>query len=245
MSAPIPVFSPRPSAASTPKLRALVKFPGNLVGTTGIEVSKENGTWTVETDWNDFGAINAIPTSPTSFILTFDTATQAYVLCPSHLLGGAVAGIADVTLPGTYARQIGAWVPVVVPAITDDAPHDGFQYARQNGNWTVVTDAGAALITRVITNSFPVTVAATDSVIAFNQTTPTNVNVTLPAVAARNGLILSIEDIKGTAASNPIAILPNGSEKIDGLSSITLGNAFGFFTLRPYTGVGWKIINSA
>jgi hypothetical protein len=102
-----------------------------------------------------------------------------------------------------------------------------------------------SLITRVITNSLPVTVAATDSVIAFNQTVPTAVIANLPTVASRNGLILSIEDIKGTASGTPITIVPNGSEKIDGLSSIQLANAYGFFTLRPYTGVGWKIINSA
>jgi hypothetical protein len=119
MSAPIPVFSDRPKAAPTPKLRALVKYPGNIVGTTGIDVTKQHGTVTVETDWTDFGAISAIPTSPTSFILTFDTATGAYVLVPSHLLGGAASGIAD-------------------------APIDGTQYGRQSAGWTAIASSGGA-----------------------------------------------------------------------------------------------------
>lgn len=217
----LPIFTIKPKEVSTPRLEALVKFPGKVIGTTGIEVTKENGTYTFETDWTDFGSISAIPTSPTSYILTFDTATGVYVLVPSHLLGGAASGIAD-------------------------APTDGTLYARQNAAWVPVPPAGSdTSVTRIITASTDVTVAVGDGVIAFNQTVGTSVNVLLPSVTSRNGLILSVEDIKGTAAAHPITITPNGTEKIDGLSSIQLANAYGFFTLRPYTATGWKIINSA
>jgi hypothetical protein len=92
------------------KLRQSVTFPGNIMGGTGIEATKLHGTVTIDMQWNEFGTISAIPTSPTSNILTFDTATGAYVMVPSHLLGGAVAGIADVIPSGNYMRTPGNWV---------------------------------------------------------------------------------------------------------------------------------------
>jgi hypothetical protein len=86
MSASIPVFGERPKAVPTPKLRALVKFPGDVQATTGIEVTKANGIWTFETDWSNFGRL-AAPPSSSSYVLTYDTATGAYVLVPYNTLG--------------------------------------------------------------------------------------------------------------------------------------------------------------
>jgi hypothetical protein len=83
-----------------------------IKGGTGIDVTKTNGAATVDLDYSEFGAISAIPTSPTSYILTYDTLTLSYVLLPSHLLGGAVAGIADAPADGKiYGRQSATWVP--------------------------------------------------------------------------------------------------------------------------------------
>ena len=117
----------------TLKLKVLPAFPASINGGTGIDATKTNGAVTVDMDWSEFGTISAIPTSPTSNILTFDTATGAYVMVPSHLMGGAVSGIAD-------------------------APTDGNQYGRQNtgsGNtWTPVTSsfiqAGTGAVTRTM-----------------------------------------------------------------------------------------------
>jgi hypothetical protein len=122
------------------KLRQVVGFPGNIVGGTGIEATKLHGTVTVDMQWNEFGAIDAIPTSPTSYILTFDTATQAYVMVPSHLLGGAVAGIADAPNDGIqYGRQSGTWTATATGGGLTDAPSDGTQYGRKNAAWTAIT----------------------------------------------------------------------------------------------------------
>jgi hypothetical protein len=87
MSASIPTFSDRPKAAPTPKLRALVKYPGNIVGGTGIDVTKQHGTVTIDMDWSEFSTLSSAPTSPTNFVLTFDTATQTYVMVPASSYG--------------------------------------------------------------------------------------------------------------------------------------------------------------
>ena len=94
------------------KLKTLPAFPSTINGGAGIDVTRLNGALTVELDWSEFGAISAIPTSPTSYVLTYDTASGVYILVPSHLLGGASSGIADAPIDGTpYARESAAWVP--------------------------------------------------------------------------------------------------------------------------------------
>jgi hypothetical protein len=110
MSAPIPVFSERPKAVSTPKLRALVKFPGNVEATTGISVEKINGTWTFETDWSQFGTLTTFPTSPTNYVLTYDTLTQNYLLVPSAAVAGVIEAPANHIL---YGRKDNGWSQAV------------------------------------------------------------------------------------------------------------------------------------
>ena len=96
------------------KLKALLSYPANIIGGVGLTATKANGSLTLDYAWQEFGAISAIPTSPTSYILTYDTVTNAYVMVPSHLLGGAVAGIADANMDGIqYGRQSGQWTPVI------------------------------------------------------------------------------------------------------------------------------------
>ena len=95
------------------KIKVLPTFPAAVLGGVGLTATKANGSLTLDYAWQEFGAINAIPTSPTSYLLTYDTSTNAYVMVPSHLLGGAVAGIADAPIDGTlYGRQSGDWVNI-------------------------------------------------------------------------------------------------------------------------------------
>jgi len=95
MSASIPVFSDRPKAAPTPKLRALVKFPGNVDATTGLSVEKTNGTWTFELDYSEF-ALSAAPAPGTStYILSYDPVTGVYLLVPTQLVAGASEAYVD------------------------------------------------------------------------------------------------------------------------------------------------------
>ena len=101
------------------KLKAMVSYPANIIGGTGLTATKSNGSIVLDFAWQEFGAINAIPTSPTSYVLTYDTVTNAYVMVPSHLLGGGVSGIADAPNDGTlYGRQNAGWIniPGATPA---------------------------------------------------------------------------------------------------------------------------------
>jgi hypothetical protein len=96
------------------KLKALLTFPGTVIGGTGLTATKANGSITLDYAWQEFGQISAIPTQPTAMILTYDTATNAYVMVPSHLLGGAVAGISDAPVDtNTYGRLNAAWTKVL------------------------------------------------------------------------------------------------------------------------------------
>ena len=124
------------------KLKSIVSFPASIIGGVGIETTKANGNLTVDLDYSQFGEISAIPTSPTSMVLTYDTASEAYIMLPSHLLGGAVAGIADAPNDGVlYGRQSAAWASV---PITTDAPSDGNLYGRTNAAWAPFTLGGLA-----------------------------------------------------------------------------------------------------
>lgn len=67
------------------------------------------------------------------------------------------------------------------------------------------------------------------------------VTINLPAAAARNGLPLTIKDGTGNAAANPISVVPNGAETIDGLAPYPIDSNFAAVQLVPKPGVGYAI----
>jgi hypothetical protein len=75
------------------KLKTVVPvFPTNVSGGVGIEITRETGRVAVDMAWDEFPVDTDIPTSPTSNVLTFDTATEEYRMVPTLLLGGGVPG---------------------------------------------------------------------------------------------------------------------------------------------------------
>jgi hypothetical protein len=64
--------------------------------------------------------------------------------------------------------------------------------------------------------------------------------VNLPTATSRNGYPLAIKDISGAANTNNITINRNGSDLIEGLTSIAIDAAYGGYFLYPVTG-GWII----
>ncbi len=51
---------------------------------------------------------------------------------------------------------------------------------------------------------------------------------------------LTVVDVGGFAATNNITILPFGTEKIMGLTSLVISTNFGGFNLLPVSGGGWN-----
>lgn len=169
---------------------------------------------------------------------------------------------APVTFPGQISalapihavKQAGTWnfsldytgfglIPGGVdPSLVYTLAWDPVQLVFYATPLTAIVTAGSGVV-RTITAAGTVAVGIADGVIGFRQTVPAAVSVTLPSAASRNLLPLSIEDVAGVAAANPITITPFGAEHIDGLTSFQVANDYGFVRLRPYAGLGWKVIS--
>ena len=189
------------------KLKTIPSFPATILDGVGIDVVKQNGNYQFNLDFGDFGAISAIPTSPTSYVLTYDTVTGVYVLVPSHLLGGAVAGIAD-------------------------APPDGTgPYGRQSAGWVLLPSVARAQ--RIVTASGAITALAGDDIVIVKKTTPspTAVNVNWSIIKRP----LTIVDGKGDAATNTITIIPAAGQTHYALANypVVIDGNGGSVTLTP------------
>ncbi|MBR0747394.1 hypothetical protein JQ582_26005 [Bradyrhizobium japonicum] len=132
----IPFLSVKPRAI---KLKVSPRFPAQVIGRAGIDVTKQNGDYYFDLDYNDFPTISTVPAGAT-YALIFDPATEQYAQMPIALLGG---GISDAPTDGQlYGRKSAAWsvVPAGGGGITD-APNDGLTYGRKSAAWSKVLDA--------------------------------------------------------------------------------------------------------
>lgn len=184
--------------ALPPKIRVNVGalFPARVTGAAYIVVSKANGIWTIEPDWN--------------------------------LLGNPI-NISDPTVKEVVVYDIGTGVFNVITLAT--------LVATISNSYRIVTAAG------------DVDVLAGDSTIILNKTAGEATNINLPTSASRNGLPLTVKDLKGDAATNNITFVPASGETIDGYSATdaaTNGLALidfnlGKKTLFPLKSGGWYI----
>src|SRR4051812_31318594 len=97
------------------KLKVLPQFPAQLIGRAGIDVTKTNGDYYLDLDYNDFPVIGSVPTG-TTYALIFDPAAGTYAQVPISLLGFSDAP-SDTQLYGRKSASVGgalAWQ--VVPA---------------------------------------------------------------------------------------------------------------------------------
>jgi hypothetical protein len=138
---------------------------------------------------------------------------------------------------GIFTRVSNSFSNPVLGEIIDptaaDALDDDYDLALTNcipKEPTVVTGAAAA-------------VAAGTAAIAIQRAAPATTALTLPAVAAQNGVPLHISDWSTAVTGHTITITPNGAETIMSLSSWQLfSNAtqLGSVTLYPSTTLsGW------
>ena len=125
---------------------------------------------------------------------------------------------------------------------TTAAPGQLIQSAVWNAIFTDLSSAltllGQQLYGTTAVTSTPYVPIATDSLLLVNDTAPVIIN--LPSASSRNGYPLAIKDSSGAANTNNITINRNGSDTIEGLTSLTIAVAYGGFELVPVTG-GWII----
>lgn len=81
----------------------------------------------------------------------------------------------------------------------------------------------------------PYTVLPTDRVLLVN-TSGGAVTINMMAAAARGGLDLTVKDDTGNAAANPISVVRNGAETIDGLTTYPIDSNFGAAQFAPQAG---------
>ncbi|QOG23166.1 hypothetical protein [Bradyrhizobium sp. SEMIA] len=112
----VPFLSVKPRAI---RLKVSPKFPANVIGRNGIDVTKDGGNFIFDLDYTDFPVIGAVPAGAT-YALIYDPATGKYAQVPISLLGGG-GGIAEPPADGAmYGRQntagTGAWARAVALA---------------------------------------------------------------------------------------------------------------------------------
>ncbi|QOZ68894.1 hypothetical protein [Bradyrhizobium arachidis] len=109
----VPFLSVKPRAI---KLKVLPRFPANVIGRNGIDVTKDGGNFIFDLDYTDFPVIGALPPAAT-YALIYDPATGKYAQAPISLLGAnipeppadsAVYGRANTAGTGAWARAVAA-----------------------------------------------------------------------------------------------------------------------------------------
>lgn len=126
----IPFLSVKPRAI---KLKVSPRFPAQLIGRNGVNVTKSNGDYYLDLNYDSFPQIGAVPVGAT-YALIYDPVTKLYRQLPISLLGG---GIPDAPNDGNlYGRKNLAWSIVTGGGGgIADAPVDGTTYGRNNAAW--------------------------------------------------------------------------------------------------------------
>ena len=99
------------------KIKALVSFPSNALGGTGIEVDKTNGNYIIGLDYSEFAFSGTLP--PNTNTLVWDPVTDTYILVPPSAVGGITDAPSD---SQTYGRNNAAWVEVASPTPATATP---------------------------------------------------------------------------------------------------------------------------
>ena len=107
------------------KIKALVSFPANVLGGTGISIDKANGNFTIDLNYSEFAFQGTLPAG--SNVLVWDPVSNVYTLVPPSATGG----ISDAPTDGkVYGRQYAGWVdawasPVLTGNPTAPTPSPG------------------------------------------------------------------------------------------------------------------------
>jgi hypothetical protein len=213
------------------KLRQVVGFPGSVYGGNGVDVSKANGNYTIETDWSGFPSLSTTPSSPTNSVLSYDTLTGVYALLPTGLLTGVIGTVDAGDLIGaTLASNVLNSSLHTVGTLTGGATGSGFTINLSasavtgtlpiaNGGTGATTAAAAlsalgALPLAGGTLSGPLILAA-DPVAALGAVTKQYVDNIATGLSVKSAVRLATT-VAGTLASS----FENG-DTIDGVALVT------------------------
>lgn len=97
-----------------------------------------------------------------------------------------------------------------------------------------------AHIDQHITSGASATVQTNAETVRVDKTVGSTTTLTMPPASTMLFPVLVV-DWKGDAGTNNIIINPNGTEKIQGLSSWTIAGDYGSVFLKPIPGVGFAI----
>jgi hypothetical protein len=114
---------------------------------------------------------------------------------------------------------------------------------RVTGLWNQVSLASiltGSQTVQIVTAAGDVTVQPNDGLIILNKTVGAATNVILPAAATKVGRV-KVVDWKGDSDVNNVTFVPNGSEKIQGLSGWKLAGQGASVVLDPISGLGYAI----
>jgi hypothetical protein len=114
---------------------------------------------------------------------------------------------------------------------------------RVTGVWNQVSLASiltGSQTVQIVTAAGDVTVQPNDGLIILNKTVGAATNVILPAAANKVGRV-KVVDWKNDSDVNNVTFVPNGSEKIQGLSGWKLAGQGASVILDPISGLGYAI----
>lgn len=96
--------------------------------------------------------------------------------------------------------------------------------------------AGGVIVPTAVTVAMsPYTVLPSDRVLLVN-TSAGAVTINMMTAAARNGLDITVKDDTGNAAANPISVVRNGADTIDGLPTYPMDGNYAAARFIPQAG---------
>jgi hypothetical protein len=154
---------------------------------------------------------------------------------PASIAGGT--GI-DVNIISPGALSVALDYLELSPLSSYDPSAQFFAVTDALGNYRLISLASiftGAQTVQIITAAGDVTVQPNDGLIILNKTVGATTNVNLPAAALKVGDV-KIVDWKNDSDVNNITLVPNGTEKINGLTGWKLAGQGASIILKPVSG---------
>lgn len=205
----IPFLSVKPRAI---KLKVSPRFPAQVIGRAGIDVTKQNGDYFFDLDYNDFPTIGAVPAQATNALI-YNPATGQYAQLPIALLGGG--GSSGNTVYISDTPPVGAadnslwWESDTGALYVRYHDIDGAQWVGVVGGASASQKAG-----RTITGADTLVSSDFGKLIKFNSASPFTLAVSA-AASLGDGWFCDIININ----TGVCTFDPNGAELVDGVTT--------------------------